>query len=196
MKAKSLLIILLSVLLLACNNTKKDTGAIRIEKVPEPKILIAYYSLTGNTREVAEQIHDKFGGDIFEIELLTPYPTDEKTVIDIVKVEMESDYLPEVQNKVENMDEYDIVFLGTPIWFGTAATPIFTFVKEYDFSGKKVIPFFTCGGGDEGSYVEDVKVFCEGAEIYEAFGNRRPDREEGTHVEKVQKYLDQLVFNN
>ncbi|MDL2227679.1 hypothetical protein LJC30_02190 [Odoribacter sp. OttesenSCG-928-L07] len=194
MKAKTILFILISVLLMSCNNAKKETGAVRVEKDPEPKILIAYYSLTGNTKAVAEQIHNKFGGDMFEIILVTPYPPDEKTVIDIVRLEMEKDYLPEISNKVENIDEYDIIFIGTPIWYGTAATPIFSFVKQYNFSGKKIVPFYTCGGGDEGSYVEDIKVFCNGAEFYNSFGNRRPDREDGTAVEKVEKHLNELML--
>ena len=194
MKTKSILVILLSVLLLACNSNKKESGAMRIEKAPEPKILIAYYSLLGNTKAVAEQIQNKFGGDMFEIELVTPYPCDEKEVIEITKGEREVGYLPELSNKIENIADYDIIFIGTPIWYGTAASPIFTFVKSYDFSGKKIIPFYTCGGGNEGTYVEDLKAICEGAEFFESFGNRRPEREEGIHIEKIEKHLETIKF--
>lgn len=182
MKTRLILILLSALLLFACNGNK------------EPKILIAYYSQSGNTKAVAEQILAKFGGDLFEIVPATPYPADEHETIEIAGRQREEAILPDLLSVVANMDEYDVVFLGTPIWFGTASLPVFSFVGAQDLAGKTVIPFYTCGGGDAGTYVQDITPFCEGATIFEAFGNSRREREAGTHISKVAAHIERLEF--
>ncbi len=182
MKTKIFFIILLSAILTACGSENK------------PKVLIAYYSQSGNTKAVAEQIQAKFGGDLYEIQLATPYPADEQETISIVGQQREEGVLPELGGTVENLDEYDVVFLGTPIWFGTASLPVLSFVEAHDFTGKTVIPFYTCGGGDAGTYVADITPCLEGATILEAFGNNRAERTAGTHIAKVAAHLEQLTF--
>ena len=181
MKAKIILTLLLGVVLTACGGDK-------------PKILIAYYSQSGNTKEVAEQIQAKFGGDMFEIELVTPYPADERETIEISQKQREENILPELSRTVGNFADYDVVFIGTPVWFGTASLPVLSFVEAHDFAGKILIPFYTCGGGDAGTYVADITPYCEGATILEAFGNNRAEREAGTHIAKVAASLEQLAF--
>ena len=182
MKTKSIFLLLLSLVLFACSGNK------------EPRILIAYYSQSGNTKAVAEQIQAKFGGDLFEIGLKDPYPASEQETIEIAGRQREEKMLPELSNVVGNMNEYDIVFIGTPIWFGTASLPMLSFVGSHDFAGKTVIPFYTCGGGGEGTYVADVKAICKGAVFLGSFGTTRPERAAGTHIEKVARHLDQLTL--
>ncbi len=182
MKTKIILILLFGVVLTACGGGAK------------PKVLIVYYSQSGNTKAVAEQIRSKFGGDMYEIELATPYPSDERETIEIVGRQRDGGVLPELNGAVGNMDEYDVVFLGTPIWFGTASLPVLSFVEGHEWAGKTVIPFYTCGGGNAGTYVEDITPYLEGAAILEAFGNNRCEREEGTHIAKVAGHLEQLRF--
>ncbi len=184
MRTKIILILLLGVVLTACGGDA------------EPKVLIAYYSQSGNTKAVAEQIQAKFGGDLYEITLAAPYPAGERETIEIVGQQREAGILPELGGTVENMDEYDVVFIGTPIWFGTASLPVFAFVEAHsgDFAGKTVIPFYTCGGGDAGGYVADIAPHLEGAAILEAFGNNRAERTAGTHIAKVAAHLEQLEF--
>jgi flavodoxin len=186
MKTKILLTILLSALLCAvstaCNNHK-------------PKVLIAYYSQSGNTKAVAEQIQARFGGDLFEITPETPYPAGETETIGIVELQRQENILPELTAGVENINDYDVVFLGTPIWFGTASLPVLSFVESHDFAGKTVIPFYTCGGGDAGTYVADITPHLEGATILPAFGNNRAERTAGTHTAKVAAHLEQLKLN-
>ncbi len=182
MKTKIILILLLGAVLNACGGGS------------EPKVLIVYYSQSGNTKAVAEQIHAKFGGDLFEIELAAPYPADERETIEIVEWQRDESVIPELLDAVENMDEYDVVFIGTPIWFGTASLPVFSFIMSHDFTGKTVIPFYTCGGGDAGTYVEDIALYIKDATVLEAFGNNRAERENGTHIEKVATHLEQLAF--
>ena len=82
------------------------------------KTLIVYFSWGGNTRTVANHIHDLVGGDIVEVETVVPYPDTYEEVTQIAPGELESDYRPELENKVENMDEYDTLIVGTPIWGG------------------------------------------------------------------------------
>lgn len=182
MKTKIIIILLLGIVLTACGVGNK------------PKVLIVYYSQSGNTKAVAEQIQAKFGGDLFEIELMTPYPAGEQETIEIVGRQREDNILPELSNGVGNMNEYDVVFLGTPIWFGTASLPVLAFVEEHDFAGKTVIPFYTCGGGDAGTYIKDIAPHLEGATVLNAFGNNRAEREAGTHIAKVAAYLEKLTF--
>lgn len=182
MKTKLIFLTLLSAVLLSCGSNKK------------PNILIAYYSHSGNTKAVAEQIHAKFGGDLFEIQLATPYPDNEQDVIEVMQRQKEENIKPGLSNKVGDMSKYDIVFIGSPIWFGTASLPVFSFVESYDFSGKTIIPFYTCGGGGEGTYVEDIKAICNGATFLESFGNTRAEREAGTHTAKIEGHLEQLTF--
>jgi len=192
MKTKAIYFVLLSVFLFACTGNKKNIDTTEQTTKPEPKILIAYYSQQGNTKAVAEQIFDKFGGDLFEIQLETPYPADEKETIEIVNGQRETYYRPALSNQVENMADYDIVFIGTPIWYSTAALPVFSFVESYDFSGKTIIPFYTCGGGGEGTFVADIKVTCGNAEFLESFGTTRSERQEGLAVEKIEQHLASL----
>ncbi len=181
MKAKIFILLLLSAVLSGCGGGK-------------PKVLIAYYSQSGNTRAVAEQIAARFGGDLYEIALVTPYPAGEAETIEVAGRQREEGVLPEVVRVAEVIADYDVVFLGTPIWFGTASLPVMSFVAAHDFAGKTVIPFYTCGGGDAGTFVADITTHLDGATILPAFGNNRAERTAGTHTAKVAGYLDGLVF--
>ncbi len=176
--------IIVGVVLTACSGGTK------------PNVLIAYYSQSGNTKAVAEQIQAKFGGELFEIQLAVPYPAGEQETIEIVGRQKEEGILPELSATVGNLGDYDVVFIGTPIWFGTASLPVLAFVEAHsgDFAGKTVIPFYTCGGGDAGTYVTDITPCLGGATLLEAFGNNRAERTAGTHTAKVAAHLDQLTF--
>ena len=144
------------------------------------KILVAYFSHSGNTREIANQIHEKVGGDIFEIVTVNPYPADYDSVVDQAKQEQEDNYRPELATEVENMDSYDVVFVGYPNWWGTMPMPVFTFLEEYDFSGKTIIPFCTHEGSGLGRSVEDITDLCPQSTILDGLAIR------GSSVETAQ----------
>ncbi len=182
MKAKILILVLLSAVLTACGGT-----------VP-PKILVAYYSQSGNTRAVAEQIGTRFQVDLYEITLATPYPAGEAETIAVAGQQREAGTLPEVQNVAEVIADYDIIFLGSPIWFGAASLPMMSFVASHDFTGKTVVPFYTCGGGDAGTFLSDITPHLDGATILPVFGNNRAERSAGTHIAKAEAWLDGLQF--
>jgi flavodoxin len=124
------------------------------------KALIVYYSRSGNTRETANQMHQAVGGDIVEIQTVNPYPADYRETTIKAKQELESGYKPPLKTKIANIASYDIVFLGSPNWWGTIATPVMAFLAENDLSGKTIAPFMTHGGSALGRGPADIAKFC------------------------------------
>ena len=129
------------------------------------KVLVVYYSASGNTKRVAEDIAETAGGDLFEITPTEPYTSDDLNWTNSdSRVSREHDDeslrdVPLTTTEVENWDDYDTVFIGYPIWWGIAAWPVDNFVKENDFTGKTVIPFCTAatsGIGDSGNLLEEM----------------------------------------
>ena len=121
------------------------------------KTLIVYFSWGGNTGTVANHIHDLIGGDIVEVETVIPYPDTYEEVTQIALGELESDYRPELKTKIENMDEYDTLIVGTPIW-GSHLTPAMkSFLASYNLSGKSIAPFCTHGGSGTAQSVNDIR---------------------------------------
>lgn len=106
-------------------------------------ILIAYFSWGGTTARMAEQIAGQIGGTLFRIEPVTPYPTNYTACTEVALEERDNNARPAISGTVENMEDYDIVFIGCPVWWHTAPMIISTFTESYDFKGKTVIPFCT-----------------------------------------------------
>jgi len=131
------------------------------------KILITYYSRTGNTREIANQIHRIVGGIIVEIQTVVPYPDDYDAVTKQAKQELKTNYKPALKTKVENIGSYDVIFVGSPNWWGTIAAPVKSFLSEYDLSGKTIVPFITHAGSGLGRSVSDIEVLCPHSTILE-----------------------------
>jgi len=131
------------------------------------KTLVVYYSLTGNTKQIAQHIHDLVGGDIFELRTVQTYPENHQKLIDQAKKELGDGYLPELQGRLTNLSEYDIIYVGSPIWWGTDAPAVRTFLSQNDLSGKTVIPFVThasvARSGGPGSGIQDITVQAKGA---------------------------------
>ena len=123
-------------------------------------ILVAYFSRSGNTREIANQIHKIVGGDIFEIQSVKPYPNDYDAVVKQAKQELESNYKPALKTKVNNFKPYDFIFIGYPAWWYTIPAPTSTFLSEYDFSGKTIAPFCTHEGSGLSRSVTDISKLC------------------------------------
>ena len=109
----------------------------------DSKILVAYFSWGGTTRRMAEQIAEQTGGTLFEIVPVTPYPTEYTPCTEVALAERDSDARPAIKNRVADMDSYDIVFVGCPVWWHTAPMIISTFTESYNLDGKIVVPFCT-----------------------------------------------------
>lgn len=138
------------------------------------KSLIVYYSHSGNTGRVAKIIQRKVGGDFFRIELAVPYPQKYREVLDQARKELASGHVPELKSIIENMDAYDVIFVGSPNWLNTMAPPVKAFLMQYDFSDKIMIPFCTHGGGGNGHIFADIAKACKGATVkkgFETYGN-------------------------
>lgn len=123
----------------------------------DDKILVVYYSKSGNTKEIANQIHGIVGGDIFEIQPVVDYPQEYSQLTTLAKKEISEGYRPALKNKVENIQDYNIIFVGSPCWWSTIAPPVATFLSDNALSGKTIIPFMTHGGSGLGHSVEDIK---------------------------------------
>ncbi len=134
----------------------------------DKKILIAYYSYSGNTKAVAEQIHSLTGGDLFEIETYNEYPRNYNDIVKLAKIEKSENATPELVNNGD-ITNYDTIYLGTPVWWYTFATPIRTFLKNNDFSNKTIKPFCTHGGGGASSTYSDIQALCPNAVVKEGF---------------------------
>ena len=154
------------------------------------KILVAYFSYSGNTREIANQIHNIAGGDIFEIQTVKPYPADYDAVVKQARQELASGYKPALKTKVDNIKSYDLVFIGYPNWCGTVPAPVKTFLSEYDLSGKTVVPFCTHGGGGPGRGVMDISKLCPKSTLLDSFAILGSDVK--TAQNKVSEWLRKI----
>ncbi|MBP2657489.1 MAG: hypothetical protein H6Q69_521 [Firmicutes bacterium] len=156
-------------------STKTESGDQTQMNSARKKILIAYFSRTGNTRDIANQIHANIGGDLFEIATVDPYPADYNGTVDKAKREQENNYRPKLATDVKNMDSYDVVFVGYPNWWGTMPMAVFTFLEGYNFSGKTIVPFSTHEGSGLGRSVNDIRALCPQATIFDGLAIRGSD---------------------
>jgi len=143
------------------------------------KCLIAYYSRkganyvsgsivnlpVGNTEVVAKMIQEPVGGDIFEIDTIQPYPKDYTETTEVAQKELRSNARPELTAHVNNMADYDMIFLGYPNWWGTMPMAVFTFLESCDFAGKTIVPFCTHEGSGIGHSESDIAKICPNATL-------------------------------
>ena len=142
----------------------------------DKKILVAYFSRTGeeygvgnitkgNTAIVAEVIAAVTGGDLFEIKPATPYPDNYNACIELSKSEIKSNARPEFVGNVDNLAQYDTIFIGYPIWYSLLPRVVLTFLESGDFSGKTIIPFCTHGGSGLAGSEREIKKACPNSKI-------------------------------
>lgn len=131
------------------------------------KVLVAYFSCTGTTKELAEYVSDGLDSDLYEITPVNPYTTDDLNYSNddsrSTKEMNDPNSRPEISGSIANMEQYDIVFIGYPIWWGEAPRIVSTFVESYNFSGKTVIPFCTSSSSDIGSSGTMLEGLTSGA---------------------------------
>lgn len=145
----------------------KDDNIQNLEKElsGNEKILIAYFSYTGNTEKLANKINSKVGGDIIKIETVTPYSNNYDEVVDQVQKDQQNNYKPEIKNKIENIEDYDIIILGSPVWWYKIANPVATFISENNLKGKTIIPFVTHGGYGAGQTLNQIKELAPESKV-------------------------------
>ena len=147
----------------------------------------------GNTAKMAGWIQERVGGDLFSIVVTEPYSEDYDECLDRAADEKAVGARPELVNHVENMEDYDVIFLGFPNWWYTAPMAVFSFMEEYDLSGKTVIPFCAHGTGGLASSVKDITdALSDSAEVLEPIGVYRPDVDSAQPV--INEWLDSLGY--
>lgn len=142
------------------------------KEAPRKKVLVLYYSQSANTRAVAQELAKKLNADIEEVEAVRPYDGDFNATIARFQQEREQGIKPEVKPIKADLSQYDTIFLGYPIWFGTIATPMGAFLDSADLSGKKIVPFCTFGSGGLDTSIRDLKEKLPDAEILPGYGVR------------------------
>lgn len=164
----------------------------------EEKCLIAYFSRegnnyvsgkivnlpVGNTKVVANMIRKITGGDVFQIDTVKSYPKDYSATTNVAKKELNENTRPELTSHVEDMDSYSVIFLGYPNWWGTMPMPVFTFLEEYDFSGKTIVPFCTHEGSVLGRSENDISRLCPEATLLKGLAIH------GSHVSAAKKDVE------
>lgn len=167
MKKLLLLIIPILILFTGCTFAKNNEqqGGFMNDK----KVLIAYFSWSGNTQYVAEKIHKTVGGDMFRIETETPYPDNyHETAYVVAKKQYEENIKPKLKDNGD-VSDYDVIFVGTPAWWYTMAPAVKTFLTENNFEGKTIVPFITHGGGGKYSIAEDMSKLAKGSKVLKPF---------------------------
>ncbi|MBR2135669.1 MAG: NAD(P)H-dependent oxidoreductase [Bacteroidales bacterium] len=146
----------------------------------------------GNTKIVADYISEITGADQFEVVAVKSYDMPYNKLIDVAKKEQQAGEKPAFKGKIDNLADYDIVFVGTPIWWGTFPQVMFTFFDKYDLNGKKVYPFSTHEGSGLGSIVRDLRRIYPKADIQKGFSIYGHDVRTGK--DKVTKWLSGIGF--
>ena len=145
-------------------NTNKE---IKQAKYDKDRTLIVYFSWSGNTQNAANMIGEITGAKVVELELVKPYSSNYNKVLDEAQKDVNSGARPELKTKIENMEQYDTIIIGYPNWWATIPMPIATFLEEYDFSNKTIIPFCSHGGGGFGQSITDIAKLAPNSRIGE-----------------------------
>lgn len=168
------------------------------------KVLIAYFTRegnnyisgnivnlpVGNTEVAAKMIQKITESDLFRIKAVKPYPEDYTECTEVAKRELRENARPELTAHVEDIKNYDVIFLGYPNWWGTFPMPVFTFLEAYDFSGKTIIPFCTHEGSGMGRSESDIKKLCPEAKVKKSFAIR------GGSVKGAEKEISKWIEKN
>lgn len=167
------------------------------EKPEEPaapdgdrKVLIVYFSHTGNTRTIAGYIHDMAESDIVELETEEPYTDDYDTLLAQIRQEVADEYCPPLTTHIDNISSYDIIFVGYPIWVETAAPPVRTFLTSCDLSDKTIVPFCTSGTSSAEASYSLVRTLCPHSTVLNGIQIRRGTYD--TAHERVAEWLQQI----
>ena len=153
-------------------------------------VLIAYFSWSGNTEQVARIIQQETSGDLFEITPATAYTDDYNELLDIAQQEQSDNARPELAGQVENWEQYDTIFIGYPNWWNDAPMAVYTFLESYDWDGKTLIPFNTSASGGFGRSLSGLEGSAAGASILD--GLSFTERTLGDAQSEVTAWLDGL----
>ena len=204
----ALLIALAAIWLAGCGGiTEKKDASVQAQAVPTSKILVAYFSRAGdnfevgiiekgNTKIAAEMIAKKTGADMFEIKPVKEYPFEYKECTEVAKQEKAENARPEIVSYVKNLDQYDVIFLGYPIFWSDMPMPVYTFLENQDFRGTTIIPFCTSAGEYMTGKESEISDHARGSKVREGIGIRGKDCQDKPDAvrEKVNNWLTGLGY--
>lgn len=169
---------------------EESSGASDTTEAESGGTLVAYFSWSGNTEQMANMIQQETGGDLFEIAPATPYTDDYDTLLDVARQEQAEDARPALESQVENWDSYDVVFVGYPDWWSDAPMLIYSFLESYSWEGKTLVPFCTSGGSGFGRSLDKLADSAPSATILE--GLHVSGSRVGSAGEDVAAWIDGL----
>ena len=210
-KKLTIMMSLIAMLLSSCSNKASASGA---ETGSEPtkkaiaegtKTLVVFFShpgdnyavgniKVGNTKKIADLISEKTGAAQFEIVAEKSYDMPYTPLTELAKQEQQNGELPAFKGGIDNIDQYETIFIGGPVWWGTYPQVMFTFFSKYDLNGKTLIPFTTHEGSGLGSCVDDVEKAYPQATVKQGLAIRGTDAQSGAATKRVEKWLKELGF--
>lgn len=152
--------------------------------------LVVYFSWSGNTRTIANEIASQTGADIFELTPVTPYSTNYNTVLDEAKAEQNENARPEISGSIDNFDSYDVIYIGFPNWWGDMPMILYSFLDDYDLSGKTIAPFVSSGGSGFSNTLSTIAENEPEAEITEGLSLSSAESENPEQA--VTEWLDNI----
>lgn len=159
-------ILVINAVISTCSSAQPPSA---MDKFAGKKVLIVYLTRTGNTQAIAEMIQKQTGGQLVALELVHPYPQDYKAQVAQVVRENEEGFLPQLKTKIDSIAKFDVVFVGFPTWDMKMPPPMKSFLRQYNLSGKTVIPFNTNAGYGVGSGFQTVKELCPKSRVPDGF---------------------------
>lgn len=154
------------------------------------RILITYYSHSGNTQEVSSMIQNEVGGTIEEIFTVKNYPATYDDLLPVAQQEKDNQERPELAKNARDPKDFDIIYLGFPVWCDTMPMAVYTYLEQYDTAGKTIVPFATSSAGDFGESIDDIKRLCPDATILEPLMIKEADLTDAN--KQVHDWLDTL----
>ncbi|MHC5248191.1 flavodoxin [Enterococcus sp. LJL90] len=192
------------------NSSQQSTEASsRNQPTPatDETILVAFFSRAGenynvgyvergNTELLAEMIHDQVGGDLFQIETVETYPESYDSMTEIAQEERTANARPKLATTIENPEQYDVIYLGYPIWWADMPMAMYTFLETYDFSGKTIIPFSTNEGSNLASTISSIQTAQPDATVLEGFTIRgqMAQEEQDEASNRVNDWLENISY--
>lgn len=161
-----------------------------LEPSGDKKVLVVYFSHTGNTKTIAGYIHETVKSDLAEIETVDTYTDDYDTLLAQIREEVATKYCPPLTTKIGNISSYDVIFIGYPIWVETAAPPIRSFLTTHDLAGKTVVPFCTSGTSSAEASYRLVRSLCPQSTVLEGMQIRRGTYD--TAYDRVIEWLQKI----
>ena len=154
----------------------------------------AGYIEKGNTQIVAETIAELTGGDLYQITTVEPYPDDYASMLTRSREELDNNARPELAGELPNLDDYDVIMIGYPIWHAATPRPVLAFLESYDLSGKKLVPFNTHEGSGQSGTVSEIAASAPGAEMLDGIaiqGKVAQENDDRTR-ELLTEWLDKI----